>query len=343
VTQLRTTAPARYHLVTVLVTASVVGVLVALTIAAARPVPGMVEPEAVVRYGLPVVRALLDIASVLTVGLCLLPILIGSDRPAAAERVLAGSRRAAAASALVWAVSALVALVLQTAEVRPGTNVSAGAVVDYVVTVGAGKALVLVAVLALASLGLAAAPAGTSARAGEAMPAELRAAVALFALLPLPVTGHATNWRWHDLTMVSMELHVLGAAAWTGGLCAVVTLLAANRTLLVTALPRFSKLATVCLVVVAVSGMFNAVVELALRPDRSIVATLFGSDYGALVLLKLTCVGLLAAFGGHIRWRLLPAIVRHRRTALVGWAGLELAVMGLAIGFAVVLTRASIS
>ena len=28
--------------------------------------------------------------------------------------------------------------------------------------------------------------------------AELRAAVALFTLLPLPVTGHATSWRWPE-------------------------------------------------------------------------------------------------------------------------------------------------
>jgi putative copper resistance protein D len=239
----------------------------------------------------------------------------------------------------VWAVSALVTLVLQTAELHPGSNVSVGAIADYVTQVGAGKALVLVAVMALVSFGLAVA----SVRIGESVPAELRAAVALFALLPLPVTGHATNWRWHDVTMVSMELHVLAAATWTGGLGAVVALLAANRTLLILALPRFSKVATVCLFTVVATGLFNGLVELALSPGRDLVGALFGTDYGWLVLLKATCFGLLATLGAHIRWRLLPAIVRHQRTALVGWAALELAVMGLAFGFAVVLTRASVS
>lgn len=338
-TEVRTTASTRYHLVTVLVAASIVGVLIGLAFAAARPVPGVADPDAVVRYGLPIVRVLLDMSAVITLGLCLLPILIGFDRPKIAEGVLAGSRRVAAASALVWAVTALVALVLQTAELRPGANVSPAAVADYVITVGAGKALVLVAVMALVSVGLSV----VSLRIGEAMPAELRAAVALFALLPLPVTGHATNWRWHDITMVSMELHVMAAAAWTGGLGAVVIVLAANRTLLVTALPRFSRLATVCLLVVVATGLFNGVVELALSPGRNLFGALFGTDYGVLVLLKLSCFGLLAALGGNIRFRLLPAIVRHQRTALVGWAGLELAVMGLAFGFAVVLTRASIA
>lgn len=338
-TQVRTTSSARHHLVTVQVAAAIVGVLIGLAVTATGPVPGVVEPEAVVRYGLPIVRVLLDMASVVTVGLCLLPVLIGFDRPKRSEPVLASSRRAAAASALVWAVSALVALVLQTAELHPGAPVSPGAVVNYVEVVGAGKALLLVAVLALVSFGLAVA----SIRAGESVPAELRAAVALFTLLPLPVTGHAANWRWHDLTMVAMELHVMGAAVWTGGLGAVVVLLAANRTLLVTALPRFSRLAMVCLLVVAATGLFNAAIELALSPDHSVISALFGTAYGVLVLLKITCVGVLAALGGNIRFRLLPAILRHNRTALVAWAGFELAVMGLAFGFAVVLSRAPLS
>ncbi|MFL6142704.1 MAG: CopD family protein [Labedaea sp.] len=339
-TQLRTIASAaRYHPAVVLVTASIVGVLVGLAIVATGPVAGVAPPDAVVRFGVPIGHVLIDMAAVITVGLCLLPILLGSGRPASARPVLAAARRAAMASSLVWAVAALVTLVLQTAELRQVSTVSPAAIAGYVSSVGAGKALVLVAVLALISFGLALA----SVRLGETVPAELRASVALFALLPLPVTGHATGWRWHDLTMVAMELHVLAAAAWAGGLGALVVLLAANRTLLVTALQRFSKLAALCLLAVAATGLFNATVELLLAPGRNLPAALFGTRYGVLVLLKLTCVGALAVLGGNIRWRLLPAVVRHQRTALVRWAGFELAVLGLAFGFAVVLTRAPIS
>jgi len=337
-TRPRTTATARLHLVGTTVTAALIGVLIGLALTPVDPIPGLVEPDAVVRYGLPVVRVLFDLAAVVTVGLNLLPILVGLNRPKAAEQVLAGARRAAAFSALALAVCALVALVLQTAEVHPGADrggISVGSVADYVLAVSAGKALVFVAAVALVSGGLSI----WAVRAGESVPAELRAAVALFALLPLPVTGHATNWRWQDYAMISMELHVLGAAVWTGGLGAVVVVVAANRTLLATTLPRFSKLATVCLVVVAVSGLFNAAVELGSVPGRDLFANLFGTGYSTLVILKLVCVGLLAALGGNIRWRLLPGILRHQRTALVGWATLELAVMGLAFGFAVVLTR----
>lgn len=338
-TQTRTTAtPARYRLVAVPVASSIVGVLAALAIVAAGPVAGLAEPEAVVRYGLPVARVLLDLAAVTTVGLCLLPLLVGPDDRRAAGPVLAASRVGAAASSLVWLVSALVVLVLQTAELRPGANVSFGAVTGYLATVGAGKALLLVAGLALVSFGLAVA----AVRVGDAVPVELRAAIALFALLPLPVTGHATTWRWHEVTLVAMELHVMSTAVWTGGLGAIIVLLAANRRVLVTALPRFSRLATVCLLVVVATGVFNAAVELALSP-AGVLGALFGTPYGLLVLLKVGCVGLLAALGGAIRFRLLPAILRHERTALAAWAAAELAVMGLAFGLAVVLTRAPVA
>ncbi|RSM60263.1 copper resistance protein CopD [Kibdelosporangium aridum] len=335
----RATGSPRFALVSVLVAAAIVGVLIGLTITATTALPGLPEADAVVRYGIPVVRVLLDMAAVVTVGLSLLPLLIGFDRPKLAEAVLAGTRRVTVASALTWAVTALVALVLQTAELRLSQSVTLTAIWDYIRTVGAGKALVAVFLFAMLCAFLAA----WTVRKGESVPAELRAAAALFTLLPLPVTGHATDWSWHDITMVSMELHVLAAVTWTGGLGAVVVLLAANRTLLAHALPRFSKLATACIVVSAVTGLFNGIAELVLTPGSSLWRDLFGTGYGVLVLLKITCVVLLGLLGANIRWRLLPGILRHKRTALVTWATAELAIMGLAFGFAVVLTRAPVA
>jgi putative copper resistance protein D len=313
--------------------AAAAGVLLGIAVTAAEPIAGLPDAGAGVRIGLPLARVLLDLAAVATVGLCLLPMLVGFDRPRSAEPVLALARRAAVATSLLWAVGALVALVLQTAELRASGSVSPSAVAEYVSTVGAGKALVFVAGFALVSAVLC----GLAVRRGEAVPAELRAAVALFALLPLPVTGHASGWRWHDVTMISMELHVMAAAAWTGGLGAVVVLLAANRTLLAVALPRFSRLATVCVLVVGVSGVLNGAIELA--PDFAV----FAGGYGVVLLLKLCCLVALGALGAHIRFRLLPGIAAHRRTPLVTWAAVELGVMGLAFGLAVVLTRVPVA
>ncbi|WP_027942366.1 copper resistance D family protein [Amycolatopsis taiwanensis] len=339
-TRAETTSRVGYSTVVAAVTAAIAGVLIGVALTATAPVPGVAEPGEVVSVAIPLVRVLLDLSAVATIGLALLPVLVGFDRPKLTEPVLARTRPAAVACAVLWSVTALVSLVLQTAEFRPQADrIGLADVWAYVVQVGAGKALVIVAVLALvlAVLGIMAL------RHGEKVPAEVRAGLGLLTLLPLPVTGHAADSSYHDYTMVSIELHVMSAVAWTGGLGAMAVLLAANRTLLAHAMPRFSKLATLCLVLAGVTGLFNACVEILLDPTIGFRAGLFTTRYGWLVLLKVACLGAIAVLGANLRWRLMPRIVRHERTALASWATLELVTMGLAFGLAVVLTRSPVT
>jgi putative copper resistance protein D len=320
--------------------AGLAGALIGVALSTTAQIPGVENVSEVVTVAIPIVRVLLDLAAVVTIGLSLLSVLVGYDRPKLSEPVMKLARPAAVASALVWAVTALVALVLQTAEYRPQLKtISLTDVWAYIVEVGAGKALLIVAVLALLHglIGL------LSLRHGEKVPAEVRVGLGLFALLPLPVTGHASNWTYHDYTMISMELHVMSAVTWTGGLGAMTVLLIGNRTLLAHAMPRFSKLATLCLIASTVTGLFNGLVEILLNPVLSFWAGLFTTPYGQLMLLKLACTGVIALLGAHARWRLMPQIIRHNRTALAKWATLELTVMGLAFGFAVVLARAPVA
>ncbi|HVW41606.1 MAG TPA: CopD family protein [Amycolatopsis sp.] len=335
-----TTSRVNYPALVTMVTAALAGVLVGLALTAAAPVPGVADVSEVVSVAIPVVRVLLDLSAVTTIGLALLSVLVGYDRPKLTEPVLALARPAAVASALLWAVTALVTLVLQTAEFRPQhSTVGLGDIADYIVQIGAGKALLVVAVLALAHAVLGV----LALRHGERVPAEVRVGLGLFALLPLPVTGHASNSSLHEYTMISMELHVMSAVAWSGGLGAMVVLLVHNRTVLAYALPRFSKLATLCLVLTVLTGLFNAGVDILVDPTIGFWHGLFGTAYGRLVLLKIACAAAVALLGARLRWRLMPRIVRHERTALVTWASMELTVMGLAFGFAVVLSRAPLS
>ncbi|MBK1784485.1 copper resistance D family protein [Prauserella cavernicola] len=339
-TRAETTSPPRVGVLISVLAAALAGVGIGIALTATAPVSGVTQVSGVVSVGIPIVRVLLDIAAVTAIGLALLSVLVGYDRPKLTDPVLRKARPAAVIAALVWAVTSLITLVLQTAEYNPGKGaVGLGDIADYVVAVGAGKALLIVAVLAL---GLTALNMLTL-RHGEKVPAEVRVGLGLFALLPLPVTGHASNWSFHDYTMISMELHVMSAVAWTGGLGAMATLLIGNRTLLAYALPRFSKLATLCLAISAATGLFNGIVEANLNPTMDLWTALFTTPYGQLVLLKLACTVAIAGLGAYTRWRLLPRIMRHQRTALATWATLELTVMGLAFGFAVVLTRAPVA
>jgi putative copper resistance protein D len=159
----------------------------------------------------------------------------------------------------------------------------------------------------------------------------------------LPLTGHASNWYYHDLSMVSMELHVVGAAAWTGGLGAIVLLLARRRELLAVGLPRFSTLATWCVFLVGVTGVANGLLELALSPITTLPASLVTTRYGVLVLVKALCLAAVAVIAIHVRRRIMPAVAAGRRTAFAAWCGCEVAVLAVAYGVAVVLTRASVT
>ncbi|MFD4641532.1 copper resistance D family protein [Lentzea sp. NPDC058436] len=337
--EVRTTAPTHYRVLAGLGLGALAGVALGLVLAPPVVVTGVVDAGAAVRYGLPVTRVLLDISATVVVGLSILPKLLGFDRPTHTEPVMRIARPAAVVAAAVWVVSALLAIVLQAAELRPGSDVSIGNAVDYVSTVGAGKGLLFSAACAFVYLIVGV----MAVRSGESVPAELRILVSMFGLLPIPVTGHASNWKYHDYSMVSMELHVLGAAAWTGGLGALIALVAHRKGLLAVALPKFSKIATVSLIVVAVTGLFNGLLELVLNPVVPFPRSLFTTGYGLLFLGKLVCAALIAVLGAHVRWRLLPKIAQHKVTAIVQWAVLEVTIMGVAFGLAVILSRAPVS
>ncbi|GIG77792.1 copper resistance protein CopD [Planotetraspora kaengkrachanensis] len=317
---------------------SVGSAAVAVSLTAPEAVPGLPPPGPVVRLGLPAARVLVDVAATAVVGLSLLAKLLGFDRPELTEPVMRTARRWAVRAAFVWACSAVVAVVLQASEaMSPSEFPSLAQLAAYVGQISSPKGL-----LASAAFGmLAAAFCKLAIRYGESVPAELRIVVSLFGLLPLPVTGHAAQWYWHDLSMVSMELHITGAALWAGGLFAMTVLVAARRDLLVDALPRFSKLATVCLLVVGASGLVNGLTQLAL--DTELPGSLLTSPYGQLVIAKTACLVVVAVLGAKIRWRLMPWIRRGERTSLFAWAFAEVTVMAIAYGIAVVLSRASIA
>jgi putative copper resistance protein D len=136
---------------------------------------------------------------------------------------------------------------------------------------------------------------------------------------------------------------VVAATAWAGGLAAVVIFLGGRPDLLAGALPRFSKLATWCVFIVALTGMFNGLVELSLSPITALPWNLFTTYYGVLLVGKLVCMAIVAASASVVRFRLLPRIAAGRRTAVAFWCGVELLVLALAFGIAVALTRAPVT
>jgi len=302
-------------------------------------VAGLDEPGPIVQFGIPISRTMLDLFAVAAAGVAILARLLGFDHPEKTEPVARRARLVGLWASVGWTVSALLSIVLLTAELHPGTFPGPADIWVYVSNIASGKGLLLSAVCGAGSVLLC----RLSLRHGENVPAELRAGVALFGLLPLPLTGHASNWAYHDLSMVVMELHVVTACAWAGGLAAVIVFLVRQPELLAMAMPRYSRLATWCVLIVGVTGVFTGLLELALSPLNSLPASLWSTRFGVLVLAKAALMVVIAVIAVVVRTRLLPAIAAGRRTAIAVWCGWELLVLALAFGVAVVLTRASVT
>ena len=290
---------------------------------------GLPDPGSLVTYGLPVLRALTESAAVVTVGFLLLAALLVP--PSGLSWLGADGYRAvriASWSAAAWAAGALVTTILAVADAfgRPVAVVLRGSTLSESLTglptawlwvVTAGFALVCCVLCRVAlSWGTAVAALG----------------VGVVGLLPAAFGGHSGAGGGHDFAMSSMALHVVAAALWIGGLVAVLVHAILRGAFLTTALARFSALALGCWVVLAVSGVLNAVLRVA--PDALLTST-----YGALLLVKIGALVLLGVFGAAHRTRTLPEVASGSRAALVRLGGVETLIMFATVGVAVALGR----
>jgi putative copper resistance protein D len=159
--------------------------------------------------------------------------------------------------------------------------------------------------------------------------------LAAVSLLPMAQQGHAAGSAGHDAAITALGLHLLFAAVWLGGLLALVIIrptLAAGR--LPEVLARYSTIALVCFVVVAVSGYASAELRVG-SLDR------LATPYGLLVVVKVAALVVLGLFGASYRSILLRRMVDSGRERARFWwiAVAELGFMGVASGVAAALAR----
>jgi cytochrome c oxidase assembly factor CtaG/putative copper export protein len=159
--------------------------------------------------------------------------------------------------------------------------------------------------------------------------------LSVFGVLPVPMTGHSSSGGNHDLASNSLVFHLVAASLWVGGLVAL--MMYARRfergPAMTVAVTRFSAVALVCWIAMAVSGVINAWV-------RVPVSVVFDSPYGWLVIAKIVALVLLGAFGYVHRQHSVRAIQEGGTSRLlVRLAAVEVLVMFLTIGIAVALAR----
>ncbi|AHK32718.1 Uncharacterized protein Pd630_LPD05517 [Rhodococcus opacus PD630] len=314
-----------------LIAGLVAAIVVGLSAAQALVLLGIPDPGPITTYGLPAMRAVSEIAAVITIGSLLLAAFFVPPQKSGVLDV-DGYRavRTASYAAIVWAATALVLVPLTLSDtsgqpfaeaVKPANIFNS---IDQVELAGAWRWTAIIAiVLAIASRLVL-----------RWWWTPILLVVGILGLMPLALTGHSSSGGSHDMATNSLILHLVAASLWAGGLFALLAHARRRGAYTDVAARRFSAVATVCFVVMAVSGVVNALV-------RVQIGDLVDTTYGRLVVAKIVALVILGVFGWAQRRRALPALQKDpaSRGNLIRFAGAEAMVFAATIGLAVGLGR----
>ncbi|MFC9335287.1 cytochrome c oxidase assembly protein [Arthrobacter sp. NPDC057009] len=282
---------------------------------------------AAVIWGLPVAKLVFNAAAAGTLG----PLVLALVALPPNGQAYAKSLSLAGISAVLWTVAAAVNSVLTFHSLAnlPLFSDGSGAIfISYLTDVDAGRrsalTVLITAIVALLCFGV------QSQRA-----VVLTAVLGSTALFPLALNSHAAGGGGHADSTVSVVMHMAAAAVWVGGLAALVLLRRFLGADLSTAVRRYSTLALLSFVALAVSGAAAAWAG---------VGTVEGlaSPYGFILVAKtVALVGLGACGALHRRWVLgrLEAAPGKGPALFIALAVTELAVMAAASGMAAALAR----
>ena len=288
---------------------------------------GLSDPGELTRLGLPMVRTLAEAGAVLCVGsLMFAAFMVPQQRTGRLSADGWAALRLGSWGAVTWFLGAVLTVPFFTANAagKPITDLlSSGSLFALVGQLEQARAWVFTALLA----GVVAIVSRVVLSWGWTVAC---LAFALVSLLPVAVTGHSATGGSHDVGTNSLIYHLVAMSLWVGGLIALVAHARRGGGNLGLAYSRFSKVALVCWLVMAVSGVINGLVRLPLED-------LFTSTYGLLLVAKIVALGVLGVFGQLQRQRGVKAVSEGAsRGALLRIGGLEVLLMlaTIAIGVA---------
>ena len=336
-----------------------VALAAALLFSGAAAARGVSDPGALVRWGLPISKAIHNVSLATVIGGLIFAVGIlpknlaarsrdraaadGSEAPEhpAFTRVLA----VAAAAGAVWTLSAIAVLVFTYADVAgqslSGDPAFTQALVYFMTDIETGRAWLTVTIIAAV---VTTALFGVRSLGGLA----LTLILALIGLVPTALIGHSSSSSDHEGAINSLGLHLVGVSTWVGGIVILALLsgiLAGPKAGAATditepTLRRFSTLAGFAFVLVFASGIINASIRVTSWSD------LFGSAYGQLILAKTAAAVVLGGIGFMHRQWVIPQLglkgsTMSARRVLWQLIAAELLIMGATSGIAVALGRSA--
>lgn len=296
------------------------------------PALGLPDPGPLVVWGSPILRLLTDLAALATIGWLLAAAVLD---PAGKNGVVSPAGRKdllrAGAAACAWAVLALAQMVFALANILGLSlieTLNPQVIATYANELPSTRALIAVGAIAIAVAIGCFLSSSTGAAMGWLVISLLAAA------LP-SLGGHGAGLGDHAMALTSGVAHALGAFLWIGGLFALALHAVRKDMPMQRAVQRFSSIAVVAFVLVAVSGVGNAYTRL------DTINQLFTTGYGQVIIAKLFVLIALGVIAWVMRERITSTLSNSRLGIFARVAGLELLTMGVAIALGVALASSA--
>ncbi len=282
------------------------------------------DPGAVVRWGTPVAKLVMNLSIAITVG----SLVLGAFAASKGEEQRKLLNVAAVSSAL-WLLSGILYF-LMTYLSASGLGIGftpefSEGLWLFATEIELGSALaanlVFAAVLSVLTLLFI----GTRALG-------IMAAISSLSLFPLAETGHASSDAYHALAVNSLLMHLAGISIWVGGLFAMYLIWTKNNQRNLDLLLRYSSLALAAYALVGISGVANSAIRI-YQPSDIL------SPYGQLILVKVALMVVLGVFGARYRLRDIKLMRAGKSYKFWRIALPELSVMAVVMGFATALAR----
>ena len=310
-----------------LIVIAFIAVIAGLQFGGGAEAPILLDPGAVVRWGLPISKLMVNLGLSATIGALMIAVFALSPR----RDEFALTLDFAAAGAAVWSVASAFTGFFTFLAVRNQpidlSSAFGDVLASFLTVTELGQAWLATVLIAAAVTVMCFAVRNRSALV-------FVLALSVAGLIPMALQGHSGGTEDHDAATSAIYLHLVFAALWLGGLLAIaIARPALGKERLAIVLRRYSTIALISFIVVAASGYVSA--EIRVENLTNLL-----SPYGILVLVKVFALIVMGLFGAVYRNYAIGRLEASPRKER-GWfwwiVTAELAFMGLASGAAAAL------